>query len=573
MKTTIQILLAVNILVPILFAYRQCRSVRGIEVNHVMMFSMGFVYYWITPILAGQFVNLDTSELLGPWRALYDAVTPEQHIIYLIFSLLFYLAFAVGVWYGDRTRLIPGGTWCQPRDVRDFGALARRWREGNDPVSRMLASLLASHLPEPMRVRFDAFDTRSSLPPELCAAMLETMNRWLNYDVANDAPLRGALSLSPDTQSALNQRPQGELRARVNHLVLQEVYPAEMVARLRLRSRWENVRFDVRVLNVFLLIGLALSAVFVVILRNDLFHGYKDSLVYINAGPRGTFVAVSEFLLAVSLLYVLYAKPLDQYKRFNDVFKNHFMLSYLAVAILILSMGGRLYFVSTLIMMFIFRTVYYKPVAVRSLLISLVVMASGAGLIGSLRMGGKGGLLEVLGSVLVEPLGTSTSLLSFLAAARFELLNFPVLLMFDFTNLIPASLLPNKATLQLTPADLGYNAYSPLGAMHSASSFMMNFGMLGSLVVVFLLGFALSQLKKTRIGLFRVMYIMISGWLCFTFFRDPFSMSIVKSIFQFSILVPWLMVFLGKLISDYLAETGTIRSENGGKFLILGSRH
>jgi len=39
-----------------------------------------------------------------------------------------------------------------------------------------------------------------------------------------------------------------------------------------------------------------------------------------------------------------------------------------------------------------------------------------------------------------------------------------------------------------------------------------------------------------------------------TFFRDPFSTSLVKSIFQYSILFPAIVVFLAGLITFWLVE-------------------
>jgi len=43
-------------------------------------------------------------------------------------------------------------------------------------------------------------------------------------------------------------------------------------------------------------------------------------------------------------------------------------------------------------------------------------------------------------------------------------------------------------------------------------------------------------------------YIMCTGWLAFTFFRDPFSISIVKAMFEDSIILPTLIVIFGSLL-------------------------
>jgi hypothetical protein len=60
---------------------------------------------------------------------------------------------------------------------------------------------------------------------------------------------------------------------------------------------------------------------------------------------------------------------------------------------------------------------------------------------------------------------------------------------------------------------------------------------------MFLLPVALHWIKaRDGSPLYRTMYVMLSGWLAFTFFRDPFSVSLVKTMFQHSILLPSAMV-------------------------------
>jgi hypothetical protein len=72
---------------------------------------------------------------------------------------------------------------------------------------------------------------------------------------------------------------------------------------------------------------------------------------------------------------------------------------------------------------------------------------------------------------------------------------------------------------------------------------MINFGVLGSLVAVFVFGMFLSFLKaRGNSVLWKTMYLMISGWLTFSFWRDGFATSIVKLITEFSILIPALIV-------------------------------
>jgi hypothetical protein len=115
----------------------------------------------------------------------------------------------------------------------------------------------------------------------------------------------------------------------------------------------------------------------------------------------------------------------------------------------------------------------------------------------------------------------------------------------DFENLIPTVLLPNKIDVLKKP-----DAYRPLGGLHSFVSFDLNFGILGSALFWFLwpMGFRYFKSRSSS-TLFATMYIMCSGWLTFTFFRDPFSISLVKAIFQYSILAPIALVAFGRLVA------------------------
>ena len=72
----------------------------------------------------------------------------------------------------------------------------------------------------------------------------------------------------------------------------------------------------------------------------------------------------------------------------------------------------------------------------------------------------------------------------------------------------------------------------------------------GSAVFLFLWPIAFRYLRsRSTSTVFATMYIMCSGWLAFTFFRDPFSISLVKAILQDSILMPAVVVGFGWLLS------------------------
>ena len=196
-------------------------------------------------------------------------------------------------------------------------------------------------------------------------------------------------------------------------------------------------------------------------------------------------------------------------------------------------------------MLFIYKSVYFNRILFRNILIgsSFIIIMMGA--IGVIRLGGSidGLVYNIILNIVMETMFTSFSMIGFLAAGIIDILNFPIVLLSSFVNLIPSVIFEDKASLIIDMETLGYTLFAPLGALNSFVSFMVNFGAIGSLIVIFFFGYLFSALKKRTNILCKIYYIMLSGWLPFTFFRDPFSVSLVKNMFEFSIVIPTLVYF------------------------------
>jgi len=295
--------------------------------------------------------------------------------------------------------------------------------------------------------------------------------------------------------------------------------------------------------DVYLVPALIAAVIFAALVRDELFLGYQGS-IYDDFGWRGSFVAASLPLLALTFIYA--AKLEQRYPllpRFRKLLINRFSVSYLVVAILVLSLGGRLHILSSLLMLLVYRTVFVRRTTIAAALALFVTAALAAGLTGVYRIGSVITLDDMLVNLFAEFLFTSFSLIHFLGENRMELIKFPIFLLSDFINLIPTFVFPGKADMLLQPEAYGYVIFSPGGALNSFFSFMINFGVVGTWFTLFALGFFLNYLRiNGHIILFKVMYVMLSGWLAFTFFRDPFSVSVVKNMFEFSIIVPALII-------------------------------
>jgi hypothetical protein len=300
--------------------------------------------------------------------------------------------------------------------------------------------------------------------------------------------------------------------------------------------------FDRRLLYGGLIATLVGVIVLVVRLRDQLFTGYA-TLEGFGGGLRGSLVASSLVLLSLALL----EGASRQYRlglafRLRHLVRTPFFAVYTLVMLLVLSLGSRLYLVSSVLIVMSYLSCYVHRVRGRHIGGLLLGTGLVAALVGLWRVVGASMAAAAYG-LLAEPLLVSLSLLDFLAAGTWPLLQWPWLLLYDGINLLPTLLFPDKERWLLSPEAVGYTLYSPYGAMHMAVSALINFGVMGTLVWLFMLGFGMQSLRTRSAGpLSRTIYAMLTGWLAFTFFRDPFFVSLVKSMFQYSILVPVVMV-------------------------------
>lgn len=305
----------------------------------------------------------------------------------------------------------------------------------------------------------------------------------------------------------------------------------------RIREGYRKIYFDIRLLDICLVCGALLAAFYAYGVRDILFKGYSEESH--DIAHRGSFIASSLFLLSLAFLYSTRRGEIVQKERaLREFLLNRYWIVYFVAALLVLSMGGRLYFASSILMVLSYVSLYIKRIRL-AVAGQLALGATGILLlIRLLRMGG--GESASIVHLFEEPIYTSLPLISFLRSERIiELIKAPIFLASDFINLLPSVLYPDKANAILDPASYGYNIEAPMGALNSFVSFSINFGACGTIMVLSTLSFALQYLKIRRdLHLARVLYPMLAGWLTFTFFRDAFSISIVKSMTEFTVVLP-----------------------------------
>ena len=96
MKHAITILLLANGGFPVWYMARKCLSRQGIEFNHVLAFSCGFLFYWVLPVGLGMWRFFDDTPAMAFWYGIFDDIDDAKFVGYLLISLGAYLSFVLG---------------------------------------------------------------------------------------------------------------------------------------------------------------------------------------------------------------------------------------------------------------------------------------------------------------------------------------------------------------------------------------------------------------------------------------------------------------------------------------------
>jgi hypothetical protein len=109
-------------------------------------------------------------------------------------------------------------------DVTDAAALAKKLLAKSDPVS----SLLAGQIEERDQPAFAAFAQSGAVSRELTSGLTRTLNRIVNSPASLDAALLAGVKLRPETDALRRGHPAGIELARLNRLLLEDAFPAEL---------------------------------------------------------------------------------------------------------------------------------------------------------------------------------------------------------------------------------------------------------------------------------------------------------------------------------------------------------
>ena len=234
-------------------------------------------------------------------------------------------------------------------------------------------------------------------------------------------------------------------------------------------------------------------------------------------------------------------------------------ISYGVVAVLLISMGGRVIVVSSIMMVAVFFSVYIRRLrlfTVITLFLSLVLLAH---ILIIWRESQPFSNLQdyyrqyinldvILIKLFSENFNVSYSLMDFLGKYSMPLLRFPVVLLSNLIALIPSFVFPGKTAWMLDFSSIGYTIGSPAGGFNAYVSLILNFGILGSSLFLFGFSYFLQRLKQYRSTVFIAIYVMLSGWLAAMFFRD-LGQTLIKEMLQFSVFMPLALLVLSRIMT------------------------
>ncbi|MBI5134678.1 hypothetical protein HZA86_00355 [Candidatus Uhrbacteria bacterium] len=305
--------------------------------------------------------------------------------------------------------------------------------------------------------------------------------------------------------------------------------------------------------NIFFAITMGFIAVFGYQLRDHFFWSYQKST---QISVFSSFVAASILLISVTACVVIYRYHSG--KSLRRSLLHPAVASYGVVAILLLSMGGRVIVVSSLLMIVIFYSVYVHRLRLSTSIAFFVFLVILSHIVILWRMGFASEILNpkqyynVRGleiALFSENFNVSYSLMDFLAKYPIPLIRFPLILFSNFIGLMPSFIFPDKSAWILDVSSIGYTIGSPSGGFNAYVSLMVNFGIIGSSLFLFGLSYFLQRLRQYQSTIAIAMYVLLSGWLAAMFFRD-FGQTVIKQMFQFSVLMPLALLVLSRIITN-----------------------
>lgn len=249
--------------------------------------------------------------------------------------------------------------------------------------------------------------------------------------------------------------------------------------------------------------------------RDYILSGYSLGVDLSVAGPLSTLE------LFIVFHYMIFSSYFNNFEKIACIF-----LLFIC-SLLLLSMGGRLYVITTLVSLLFFKINFNNYFSkLKALLIialsSLIFLFVGMWRVDSFEAD------KIIFMFLAEPIYISISSFSLIQSGNWTLFNTGVDFLSSFLNIIPSFLMPDKQSLLVSILDANDSIQSPYGGIGIIASSIANFGYVGGLAFMGFVGAFLQSLRRSAVqsNANTAYYCYLVGLVPFIFFRDPYQIQI-----------------------------------------------
>ena len=190
--------------------------------------------------------------------------------------------------------------------------------------------------------------------------------------------------------------------------------------------------------------------------------------------------------------------------------------------LLVLS-GGRLYLLTALLWI-IFARLDLNYLKKRTVLILLTLIISISILVGQWRLGDDISADNFMFYAFAEPLLLFFAIDDYFTLNEIQMLNYNPDILMSLINLVPSIIFPMKEQFYNTLSVQGV-VNSPFGGLHVVISMLENFGLIGSLLISYLVGFIIMKtyIVGQRNYTFLNLYYFLCAYSVFLYNREAFS--------------------------------------------------
>ncbi|EQA69887.1 O-antigen polysaccharide polymerase Wzy [Leptospira noguchii] len=278
-----------------------------------------------------------------------------------------------------------------------------------------------------------------------------------------------------------------------------------------------------------------------------LFRGYSA----ISEWPlqRGWFISVNVSLIVLFCIHA--SSRVDLYDisgKWKDrvrIFFNQYLIISILFGFLMYSTGNRGYLTLSVISIILILQKVLKGFRLIPILLIICILAVFNSAWGHIRAQNPVTFFKIIQSFFMEPGYVGMTLISHLIRNEFSFIEFPIPLLGNIIGIIPSIIFPEKFKYIQAITEMGKSISVFQGTTHNYVELMANFGLIGSMIFMFLLSLGLNFLKRNES--LSGIYIAICSFLPFFFFRD-LPNTLIKYIFEFTIILSILLYYSNFII-------------------------